>query len=71
MFKFNHLKTTSDIRQPKFISHLALGYALHALEVGDFFWSSVKLNNELQIDYTKKDYQEPWSLDSLLKDRLK
>jgi len=38
---------SSDIGQPTFISLLALGYALHALEEGDFCWRAVK-NNPLE-----------------------
>ena len=42
MFRFIYWQISSDIRQPTFISPLALGYALHALEEGDFFWRTVK-----------------------------
>jgi hypothetical protein len=36
------------IAQPKFISPLPMGFALHTLEEGDFFWKNVKKAAELQ-----------------------
>ena len=36
------IKTIWATAQPKFISHLPLGFALHTLEEGDFFWKTLK-----------------------------
>ena len=51
----------SDIRQPTFISLLALGYALHALEEGDFCWRDVKIQtmDTKEIVFNKTKWKPP------------
>ncbi|PZD83091.1 hypothetical protein DEJ61_17735 [Bacilli bacterium] len=39
-------KSLGAVAQPKFISPLSLGYALHTLEEGDFFRKCVKQQND-------------------------
>ncbi|OLO35929.1 hypothetical protein BTR23_16435 [Alkalihalophilus pseudofirmus] len=53
--------------QPKFISPLPLGFALHTLEEGDFFRKSVKENHYMELE----DAVPPESFPYIFKDSIK
>ncbi|MCM3068498.1 hypothetical protein M3568_19460, partial [Priestia flexa] len=69
-------KSLWAVAQPKFISPLPLGYALHTLEEGDFFRKFVKIKRGWDISNSANDKQywkqggmERRTLDSCGKER--